>query len=107
VYDQTKSKPRKPELDYFGGKAGTSEVSTLSGLVAAPIPLLVVRAELDPEPFTNPDQAQLLSDALCVRGRCPRLVVLKGHSHMSEVYAINTPDRSLAGPMIEFVKSGR
>jgi hypothetical protein len=32
---------------------------------------------------------------------------LPKHSHMSEVYAINTPDTSLSGPIRVFVKGGR
>ncbi len=105
VYDYEKTQPRKPEQQYFGDKAGTKEVSSLPGLVAASIPLMVANAELDPEPFTS--QAARLNDALCAHGRCPRRIVLEGHSHISEVYSINTSDRSLAGPLVEFVKAGR
>jgi triacylglycerol lipase len=36
--------------------------------------------------------------------RCPRLVALARHSHMSEVYAINTDDTALSGPLLAFVK---
>lgn len=104
VYDYEKTKPRKQELAYFGDKAGTKEVSSLAGLVAASIPLMVVNAELDPQPFII--QGNLLNDVLCARGKCPRRVLLKGHSHMSQVYAINTSDRSLSGPLFEFVKAG-
>ena len=42
----------------------------MSGLLAAPIPLMVVNAELDPAPFLA--QGNLLNDALCARGKCPR-----------------------------------
>ena len=105
MYDYEKTEPRQPDLAYFGSKAGTKEVSSLSGLLAAPVPLMLVNAELDPLAFFA--QGNLLNDALCARGRCPRRLVLKGHSHMSEVYAINTSDRSLAGPLLDFVKVGR
>ena len=98
-------KPGKPELTYYGDKAGTAEVSSLNGLLATPTPLLVAYAGLDPQEFI--EQALLLKELRCVRGKCPRFVELKDHSHMSEVYSINTPDRSLAGPIVEFVKSGR
>ena len=105
TYDYEKTKPRKVELAYFGAKAGTKEVSSMAGLVAAQIPLMVVNAELDPPPIFA--QGKLLNDALCARGRCPRRVLLQGHSHMSEVYSVNTSDRSLSGPVFEFVKAGR
>ncbi len=105
LYDYENTQPNKAELAYFGDKAGTKEVSSLGGLVAAPIPLMVVNAEIDPPAFFA--QGNLLNDALCARGKCPRRVVLKGHSHMSEVYAIDTSDRSLADPLFDFVKAGR
>lgn len=105
LYDYDKSESSKAEVAYFGDKAGTKQVSSLGGLLAAPIPLMLVNAEIDPPPFVA--QGNLLNDALCDRGKCPRRVVLKGHSHMSEVYAINTPDHGLTGPLFDFVKAGR
>jgi triacylglycerol lipase len=105
LYALDKMEPGKPELAYFGDKARSAEVSSLAGLVAAPIPILVVHAELDPANFVA--QAKLLNDALCARNKCPRFIELRQHSHMSEVYAIGTADRSLAGPMIDFVKATR
>ncbi len=105
LYAFDKTKPSKSELAYFGDKAGSAEVSSLPGLLASPLPLMVVHAELDPQPFI--EQAKLLNEALCARSKCPRFVELDGHSHMSEVYAINTSDSGLAKPVMEFVKSGR
>jgi triacylglycerol lipase len=105
LYAFDKMKPGKSELAYFGDKAGSAEVSSLEGLLASRTRLMVVHAEIDPPQFV--EQAKLLNEALCGRGKCPRFVELKSHSHMSEVYAVNTSDRSLGGPMIEFVKSGR
>jgi triacylglycerol lipase len=97
--------PEESELAYFGARAGTAEVSSLPGLLATPTPLLVAYAGLDPRRFV--EQAQLLKELLCVRGKCPRVVELAPHSHMSEVYAINTADRSLSTPIVEFVKAKR
>jgi triacylglycerol lipase len=105
LYDLEKTKPGKPELAYYGDKAGTAEVSSLAGLVRSPLPLLVAHAELDPPQFV--EQAALLNSALCAAGRCPRVVRLAGHSHMSEVYAINTADASLSSPLLDFVRGGR
>jgi triacylglycerol lipase len=99
------AKPEKPDLAYFGDKAGTAEVSSLPGLLSTPTPLLVAHAGLDPQRFV--EQAQLLKELLCVRGKCPRYVELAPHSHMSEVYGINTADRSLWEPIVEFVKAKR
>ncbi len=103
LYDFTKmGKPGGPELAYFGKKAGSAEVSSLAGLLKSPVPLLVAYGELDPPPFIA--QAKLLNDELCAARKCPRLVYLQGHSHMSEVYAINTADTSLSGPILDFAK---
>ena len=62
---------------------------------------MVAYGELDPAFFI--EQAKLLNEALCRQGTCPRLVFLPNHSHMSEVYAINTSDMTLGGPLMEFV----
>lgn len=103
LFDFTKMQPvGKPEAAYFGDKAGSAAVSSVSGLQKTRIPLLVAYAELDPPQFI--EQAKLLNDALCSAGRCPRLLYLPGHSHMSEVYAINTSDTSLSGPVLDFSK---
>ncbi|MGH6958860.1 MAG: alpha/beta hydrolase [Dongiaceae bacterium] len=103
LFDFTKMKPiGKPEAAYFGDLAGTAEVSSLAGLLRARIPLLVAYGEIDPPQFI--DQSQLLNRELCARSVCPNLVFLTGHSHMSEVYSINTADTSLGAPVMEFVK---
>jgi acetyl esterase/lipase len=104
LFDFTSVKPGKPEQAYFAEKAGSAEVSSLSGLLDAPVALMLAYAELDPADFIA--QTRLLNQALCKRKRCPHLVVLPGHSHMSEVYAINTSDKSLSAPLMAFVKSG-
>jgi acetyl esterase/lipase len=103
LYDLTGTPPGPSEKAYFGENASKyAERSSLAGLVATAIPLLVAHAELDPPPFLQ--QAKQLNDALCQAGRCPRLLALAKHSHMSEVYAINTADTALSGPVLAFVK---
>ena len=103
LYDLTSMQPGGPEKAYFGEDASKyAERSSLQGLVAAPIPLLVANAELDPPDFQQ--QAKQLNDALCKAGRCPRFLPLAKHSHMSEAYAINTTDTSLSGEILAFVK---
>lgn len=49
-------------------------------------------------------QARILRDALCAKQRCPRFLSLPGHSHLSEVYAVNTGDTTLVTPVLEFIK---
>ena len=103
LYDFTSTPPGPPEKAYFGEDASKyAERSSLAGLVATPIPLMVAYAELDPPLFHQ--QAKQLNEALCKAARCPRFLPLAKHSHMSEVYAINTADTALSGPILAFVK---
>jgi len=106
LYDLTSMQPGAPEKAYFGEDASKyAERSPLAGLVAAPIPLLVAHAELDPPVFQQ--QAGQLNDTLCKVGRCPRRVPLAKHSHMSEMYAINTADTALSGEILAFVQGAK
>ncbi len=105
IYAFGETPPEPAERAYFGAMAGSADVSSWPGLLATPVPLLVAYAELDPPRFVS--QARLLNDALCERKRCPRLVYLPGHSHMSEMYAVNTRDTSLSAPVLDFVEDSR
>jgi hypothetical protein len=88
---------------YFGNDVSQHRTqSALPGLASTRVPLLFAFAELDPPEF--PVQAKLLQDALCAAQRCPRIHWLRGQSHMSEVYSINTADRSLTGLMLAVMR---
>jgi len=105
-YDNAKMPPGGAIEAYFGSdEAKRNEASTLALLPETKVRLLVVYAELDPPPFV--EQAKLLGATLCRANRCSSLLHLPKHSHMSEVYAINTPDTSLSDPVLVFVKGGR
>lgn len=43
----------------------------------------------------------------CRANKCPRLARLARHSHMSEVYSINTADMELANRIAEFLNATR
>ena len=91
---------------YFGNDSSRyAAQSALPGLASTRVPLLFAFAELDPPEF--PMQAKLLQDALCAANRCPRIHWLRGQSHMSEVYSINTADRALTDLMLAFMRSQR
>lgn len=76
--------------------------------------MLLARAELDP----GVNGAMLPSDIaihdeLCKLegpkakdgvGHCPMMLYLKGHSHMSEVFSIGSSDKSVSGPILEWIK---
>jgi hypothetical protein len=81
--------------------------SALPGIKKLNIPLLLVSAELDPgitgamAPFY-----QTLHDELCKGGaaHCPAMLLAKNESHMSEVFSFDTADRTVSGPVLDFVK---
>jgi len=57
---------------------------------------------------------QALHDELCKldgakaadgQGHCPMLVVMKGESHMSELFSIDTGDKTVSGAILAWIKS--
>jgi hypothetical protein len=44
--------------------------------------------------------ARLVTD----HGFRPHLRVIRGHNHLTQVYAVNTGDESLSGPVLEFLR---
>jgi triacylglycerol lipase len=67
---------------------------------------MISAAELDPPRFV--EQLGMLKDALCKSEHgCGRSFMLPQHSHMSEVYSINTPDTRLTDQILDFVKTGK
>jgi acetyl esterase/lipase len=103
IFDQTVFPTAPNVVAYFGeDRAKYEERSSLKGIVASKLPLLVIDAEIDPAPFIA--QSKLLNDALCAAGRCPERLTLKGHSHMSEVYSINTADKEAIEAVAAFAK---
>ncbi|MBN8991500.1 MAG: alpha/beta hydrolase [Rhizobiales bacterium] len=107
LYDLTASPVGDAEITYFGSDPSRyRERSSLQGLLETKIPLMVTAAELDPPRFV--EQYELLKQAACKRAiGCARTFMLPQHSHISEVYAINTSDTRLTDEIIEFVKTGK
>jgi hypothetical protein len=67
---------------------------------------MMAAAELDPSGFVL--QFDLLKQATCKRASgCARAFLLPQHSHMSEVYSINTADTRLTDQILDFVKTGK
>ena len=61
---------------------------------------------LDPPRFI--EQYEMVKQATCkgVNG-CAKTFMLPQHSHMSEVYSINTEDTRLTDQILEFTKTGK
>lgn len=106
IYDLTTGGRGDPERAYFGADASRyAEQSSLQGLLTAKIPLMITATELDPDPFIQ--QFDLLKAACKKADGCPRALMLPQHSHMSEVYAINTADTRLSDQILDFIKTGK
>jgi len=92
-----------------------AERDNLPGFKATNVKIMLVRAELDPGVMGDmlaSDKA--LHDELCKldgakpkdgQGHCPAMLFAKDHSHMSEVFAFDTPDRTVSKPILDWIKS--
>ena len=104
IYDLTVTPAGGPEIAYFGSDpARYAERSSLQGLLTSNTPLMIAAAELDPPDFVR--QFELLRDAACKRpSGCITAGLLPQHSHMSEVYSINTDDTGLTSELFTFAE---
>lgn len=95
IFDPSTAEANPPLQSYFGTDASVySARSAVKGLVASGVPQLVAYAELDPPDFCR--QSEQLHAARCQAGWRQALFRFAGHSHMSEIFAINTADKAAA-----------
>jgi triacylglycerol lipase len=89
---------------YFGTDfSAYRAMSTVALADAAPFPLAISYAELDP--IQMQAQAGDLFAALVTRhGFQPTISVVRNHNHLTQIYAINSGDDALAGPLLAFVR---
>jgi acetyl esterase len=90
---------------YFGSDfAHYRQMSTVALIDAPPTaPLLITFAELDLLQM-QVQAAELFARLVTDHGAKPQLRVIRGHNHLTQVYAINTGDESLSAPMLEFLR---
>ena len=91
------------------------EESSLPGLEKADVKILLASAELDPGVDGKMSAFnQALHDELCKvdgphavdgQGHCPAMLFEKGESHMSGIFSIDTPDKTVSGPILAWLKS--
>ena len=95
------------ETAYYGPDTSLyPERSAMKGLLTTDVPLMFAVPELDLSYFLQ--QFDLMKEATCKGAKgCARSFMLPQHSHMSEVYAINTDDTRLTDQILEFVKTGK
>jgi len=88
--------------------------SNLPGFKTTKVAILLARAELDPGVTGTMAASDIaLHDELCKEdgpkakdgvGHCPTMLFLKGESHMSEVFSIGTPDKTVSAPILAWMK---
>jgi acetyl esterase len=92
---------------YFGTDfAGYRAMSTVELVDAAPFPLALTYAELDPIQM-QAQAGELFARLVTRHGFAPRIGVIANHNHLSQVYAINSGDDALAAPLLAFVRDSR
>jgi pimeloyl-ACP methyl ester carboxylesterase len=75
--------------------------SNLEGMKALNLALYLGSAEFDED--GTKASADLLRDELC-RRNCPTYDLFKDHQHISVVYSFNTPDDSVSGPVLRWIR---
>lgn len=84
-----------------------SAMSTIALMDASPCaPLLITFAELDLLQM-QVQAGELFARLVTERGFKPQLQVIRGHSHLTQGYAVNTGDESLSAPVLEFLRTCR
>ena len=88
-----------------------AERDNLPGFKKSNVKIAIAYAELDPGVMNAqmPANTIALHDALCQVGKdhCPEMWMLKGESHMSEVFSLDTSDQTVAKPVLKFVKAAK
>ena len=81
--------------------------STLPAYKTTKVKIMLATAELDPGIEGKMSAFnQAFHDELCKEGpdHCPTMLFEKGESHMSEVFSIDTPDKTVSGPILAWIK---
>jgi acetyl esterase len=90
---------------YFGSDFERyRQMSTVELIDAPPGPLLITYAELDLLGM-QVQAGELFAKLVTQHGYSPQLRVIRGHNHLTQVYAVNTGDESLSAPLLEFLRT--
>lgn len=92
---------------YFGPDlTAWDTMSTVELIDAAPFPLLISYADMDP-PQMQVQAGELFARLVSRHGFEPSLHVVRGHNHLSQLCAIGTGDLSLFGPLLAWMRQQR
>jgi triacylglycerol lipase len=91
VYDLAIMERSPRHASYFGDAELATERSSVQGVAAASVPLLVLSAEWEPRKF-HPQAAALLTAVVERRGGMPPAACLPAETHFSPVFQLNAVD---------------
>ena len=90
---------------YFGTDfAQYGAMSTVALVDAAPFPLAISYAELDPIQM-QAQAGELFARLVTQHGFAPAIQVVRGHNHLTQVYSINSGDEALSAGLLAFVRN--
>lgn len=90
-------------IAYFGADPAQYEArSPMTHLRRSRVPMLLFNAEYDP-PFLAAPTLELAQGACWRDEKCPRTVQMRGHNHVSEIFAVGTADDELGREILRFV----
>jgi acetyl esterase len=96
-YDNIKNSPA------YYGTAPTPDMAPLNHVNERKIPVFIGFAQYDPQPMQV--DIGLLFSALCARDKqCPAVKMAQQHSHISEVFHINTADDTFGSDLLTFIR---
>lgn len=102
IFDPSTAEVNPPLQAYFGiDESLYLARSSVPGLTTTDVPMLLAFAELDPPDFHA--QSLQLHAALCKECKSPHLYQMMEHSHMSEIFSINTQDNALSNLLKDFL----
>lgn len=92
---------------YFGADTSLYAArSPIAHIKESKVPLLLATAEYDPV-FLGVPTYELAAEVCRRDGKCPHLVWLQGHNHISEMASFDTGDQQLGREIVEFVRATR
>jgi len=90
---------------YFGSAPEEYAKQSVVALVdAAPFPLLISYAELDPAQM-QVQAGELFARLVATNGFQPELKVIPGHNHLSQIWSLGTADTGLSGVLLDFIQA--
>ncbi|MFC0384898.1 alpha/beta hydrolase [Muricoccus vinaceus] len=94
-------------IAYFGpDPALYAARSPMTHMGRSRLPMLLFSAEYDP-PFLGAPTVELALGACWRDGKCPRIVQMRGHNHVSEIFAVGTADDELGQEILRFARELR